>query len=109
MGLKRSQRIRLKFMDAMFNEYHQLSRVMLVDIFDISEITATRDFKAYSEFQRGIFYDRSAKIFKTTEYFKIIPGFWPNDTPEEFLKAISLVYEAEFGHVQVTTFGVKRK
>ena len=98
------KKVRLRFIDAMFSQYGQLSRSFLVDIFEISELTATRDLKEYFEIQKEVLYDRSTKIFQSTGDFKRVLV----QNPVEFLDAIKIAYQVDFGHIQVTTFGVKK-
>lgn len=104
--MKKEQRVRLKFIDAMFEEYGRLGRPFLVQVFGISEITASRDFSIYMEMQPGVAYNRSTKTFESLPGFHVIPSLWKTD-PKDFLNAIKKVYEVDFGNIQITAFTVK--
>lgn len=98
------KKIRLKFIDAMFAHYGKLPRSFLVDVFGVTELTASRDLKEYFKVQKEVVYDQSRKIYRSTENFKKLLV----DDPVNFLAAIRVIYSVDFGYTQVTIFGVKK-
>lgn len=107
--MKNQQLVRLKFIDAMFHEHGRLKRSFLVELFDISEITATRDLRLYEELQGYIYYDRSEKIFKSAVGYQPVAALWEDQSPEAFLAALKVVFNVDIGNIPVVQVGVKKR
>lgn len=100
------QRVRLKFIQAMLYVYGTFSRKHLVDIFGISDVSATRDIQKYREFDASLVYNTREKVFRNS---KTLTAGWWVEPPEKFLKALSQVHGVTIGMHRTPVFGVKRQ
>lgn len=107
--MKKDQFVRVRFIDAMLSQHGMFSRKMLVDVFGISEITATRDIREYNLLGARMYYCSHYKVFKTCTDYKECPELWNCDaTASQFLKGIEAVYDVKIGVQPVPTFGVHK-
>ena len=108
--MKKDQLIRLRFIDAVLTEYRQFSRSLLVDTFEISEITASRDLRVYKQLNWKLSYSNSSKRFTVPDDFKEVEELWLTAGADSasFLKAIELLYDVKIGVQPVPTFGVHK-
>lgn len=66
-----AQEQRLRFIECMLAYYGRIGRREVCDFFGVSEPTATRDFRQYSEIAKGnIVMDRSSKSWLRSASFK---------------------------------------
>lgn len=107
--MKTDQLIRVRFIDAMLSQYGQFTRRMAMDVFGISEITASRDIAVYRVFDPQMHYCNRTKVFLADTDFKECPELWTcSATVVQFLKGIETVYDVRVGVLPVPTFGVHK-
>ena len=93
----------------MLSQYGNVSRKMLMDVFGISEITASRDLKVYRTFDPRMYYCGHDKIFKACTDYRECPELWTCDaTVSQYIKGIETVYNVKIGVQPVPTFGVHK-
>lgn len=110
MELKKDRLIRLRFIDAFLHRYGTFSRSLLVDIFGISLITASRDLETYRELQPSLEYDRSRKVFTMKEKRLVIDLWFDFEASHlHFLTCLGTIYDVQIGWYDTQTLGVKKR
>lgn len=108
--MKKDQLIRLRFIDSVLTEYRLFNRSLLVDTFGVSEITATRDLRAYKDLNPKLTYSTTSKNFTVPDNFREVKELWMTAQADStsFLKSIEMIYDVKIGTQPVPVFGVHK-
>lgn len=95
--------------EAESDEYGEFTRSMIVSVFNVSEITATRDIREYTLLGSKFYRCNSSKVFKACTDFRENPKLWNcRATPRTYLEGLELVYGIRIGVKDVPTFGIHK-